>query len=93
MEGRDYNAVGMESANEDGSFSHPRQARFRQHLFLVWASRGFGPAHVLRRLLPWLRLLQVDFLESYGVETHAVRSYLLRLLFLRTAEIPGTWSL
>lgn len=47
VEGRGYNAVGMESANEDGSFSHPRQARSRQHLFLVWASRGSGPAHVL----------------------------------------------
>lgn len=47
VEGRGYNAVGMESANEDGSFSQPRQARFRQHLFLVWASRGPGPAHVL----------------------------------------------
>lgn len=45
VEGRGYNAVGMESANEDGSFSHPRQARSRQHL--VWASRGSGPAHVL----------------------------------------------
>lgn len=43
VEGRGYNAVGMESANEDGSFSQPRQARFRQHLFRSGPRAALAP--------------------------------------------------